>query len=124
MNRKIIRGDIVYADLGQHPKSSVQSGIRPCVVVSNNIGNKNAKILSVCPCTGRIMKKHIPTHIELRAEEVSGYYNNNSILLVEQITVISVTKVISLVGHIHTDSELMEDINKALIRHLDISILS
>ena len=34
--RQIMRGDVIYVDLGQHPNSSIQSGIRPCVVISNN----------------------------------------------------------------------------------------
>ena len=33
--RQIMRGDVIYVDLGQHPNSSIQSGIRPCVVISN-----------------------------------------------------------------------------------------
>lgn len=37
--KNIKRGDIIYVDLGQHPKSSVQSGVRPCIVVSNNRNN-------------------------------------------------------------------------------------
>ena len=38
--RQIMRGDVIYVDLGQHPHSSIQSGIRPCVVISNNQNNK------------------------------------------------------------------------------------
>ena len=38
--KQIIRGDVIYVDLGQHPKTSIQSGVRPCVVVSNNKNNK------------------------------------------------------------------------------------
>ena len=52
--KQIIRGDVIYIDLGQYPKSSVQSGVRPCVVVSNNANNKYAKVLCVCPCLSLI----------------------------------------------------------------------
>ena len=59
--KQIIRGDVIYVDLGQHPKTSIQSGVRPCVVVSNNKNNKYSNTLSVCPCTSRIPKKKIRT---------------------------------------------------------------
>lgn len=61
--KQIIRGDVIYVDLGQHPKTSIQSGVRPCVVVSNNKNNKYSNTLSVCPCTSRVPKKNYNTHI-------------------------------------------------------------
>lgn len=112
--KQIIRGDVIYIDLGQHPKSSVQSGVRPCVVVSNDTNNKYAKGLCVCPCTGNISKNYIPTHVVIEPEDVKGYFEKTSLLLVEQITVVSKNKVISKVGHIPEDSDVMERINAAV----------
>ena len=57
--KQIIRGDVIYVDLGQHPKTSIQSGVRPCVVVSNNKNNKFSKNINICPCTSRVPKKKI-----------------------------------------------------------------
>ena len=123
--KQIIRGDVIYIDLGQHPKSSVQSGVRPCVVVSNNTNNKYAKVLCVCPCTGNISKNYIPTHVVIEPEDVKGYFEKTSLLLAEQITVVSKNKVISKVGHIPEDSDVMEQINNAIARQLGFeSILS
>ncbi len=112
--KQIVRGDVIYVDLGQHPKSSVQSGMRPCVVVSNNRNNQYAKVLSVCPCTARISKKHVPTHVRIEPEEVRGYFEKTSVLLAEQIVTVDKRKVISKTGHIPEDSKIMEKIDAAV----------
>ena len=112
--KQIVRGDVIYVDLGQHPKSSVQSGMRPCVVVSNNRNNQYAKVLSECPCTARVSKKYVPTHVRIEPEEVKGYFEKTSVLLAEQIVTVDKRKVISKTGHIPEDSELMEKIDAAV----------
>lgn len=116
--KQIIRGDVIYIDLGQHPKSSIQSGVRPCVVVSNDTNNKYAKVLCVCPCTSNISKNYIPTQVVIEPKDVKGYFEKTSLLLAEQITVVSKNKVISKVGHIPEDSDVMEQINNAIARQL------
>lgn len=121
--RQIIRGDVIYVDLGQHPKSSIQSGIRPCVVVSNNINNKYSKVLSVCPCTSIIKKINVPTHIIIEPEQVKGYFERTSLLIVEQITAVSKNKVISRVGNIPINSKVMNQIDIAIARQLGIGCL-
>ena len=57
------RGDIYYADLGK-VVGSEQSGIRPVVVVQNNIGNKYSNTVIVLPITSRFKKK-LPTHVSI-----------------------------------------------------------
>lgn len=68
---KIVRGNIIYVDLGQHSKkNSRQFGVRPCLVVSNPKSN----ILSVCPCTTQYEdKKPNPVHVKVTAKDVKGY---------------------------------------------------
>ena len=112
--KQIVRGDVIYVDLGQHPKSSVQSGMRPCVVVSNNRNNQYAKVRSVCPCTARVSKKYVPTHVRIEPEEVKGYFEKTSVLLAEQIVTVDKRKVISKTGHIPEDSKVMEKIDAAV----------
>lgn len=112
--KQIVRGDVIYVDLGQHPKSSVQSGMRPCVVVSNNKNNQYAKVLSVCPCTARISKKYVPTHVRIEPEDVRGYFEKTSILLAEQIATVDKRKIISKVGHIPEGSVTMLQIEEAV----------
>ena len=120
MVKNIIRGDVIYADLGQHTNSCVQSGIRPCVVVSNDKNNKYANSLSVCPCTTKIDKKQIPTHILIQPSDVKGYFERKSVLLAEQITVIGKNMIVSKVGHISEESDVMKAVNGALKRQLDV----
>ena len=115
--KQIIRGDVIYVDLGQHPKTSIQSGVRPCVVVS-----KYSNTLSVCPCTSRIPKKKIITHILVTPKDVKGYFEEESLLLVEQITVVAKKKIISKVGHIPETSEVMKKVNDAIIKQLGVDM--
>lgn len=61
--KEIMRGDIVYVNLGQHPKSSVQSGVRPCIVVSNDRNNKCSTVVNVCPFSSKQDKRFIPVHV-------------------------------------------------------------
>lgn len=118
--KQIIRGDVIYVDLGQHPKTSIQSGVRPCVVVSNNKNNKFSKNINICPCTTKVDKKQIPTHILVNPSDVKGYFEKRSVIMIEQITVVGKKAVISKVGHIPNTSELMKKINKALKKQLDV----
>ena len=55
---KIGRGDILMVNLGQAPGTSLQSGIRPVVVVSNNKANTYSPVVTVVPFTSRVYKKH------------------------------------------------------------------
>lgn len=112
--KQIVRGDVIYVDLGQHPKISVQSGMRLCVLVSNNRNNQYAKVLSVCPCTARASEKYVPTHARIEPEEVKGYFEKTSVLLAEQIVTVDKRKAISKTGHIPEDSKVMEKIGAAV----------
>lgn len=114
--REIVRGDIIYCDLGQHPKSSVQSGMRPCVVVSNNKNNRYSSVLNVCPLTSKLDKKNIPIHVPVTPNDVQGYFRTNAVFLPEQIVTVDKRWIISKVGHIDGDSETMKRINRAMKR--------
>lgn len=113
MMKEIKRGDIVYVDLGQHPHSAVMSGTRPCVVVSNNKGNRCANVLNVCPMSGKIPKKYNPVHVEIGQEDVSGYLAKRSVIYTEQAVPIDKRKVISKTGHV-SNGEVLAGIDKAL----------
>lgn len=116
--RRIMRGDIVYIDLGQHSKSSVQSGMRPCVVLSNNKNNQYSSILNVCPFTSKLDKKYIPVHVLITPDNVKGYLRMKAVFLGEQIVTVDRRKVISKVGHIDSDSELMKSLETAIKKQL------
>lgn len=106
------RGDVIYIDLGQHPKSSVLSGIRPCIVISNNKNNRYTHILNVCPCSCKL--KDIPVHVRILPKNVNGYFEKESDFLAEQIVTVDKRKVISKVGSINNDSEVMSKINEVI----------
>ena len=93
---KIKRGDIIIADLGQH-ETSVQSGIQPCVVMSNNMANRHSSVITVVPLTSRIHKKqYLPTHVFL-----NGYgLGRHSLALCEQITSVAFSDILRVAGRI------------------------
>lgn len=121
MNR-VLRGDIIYINLGQHPKSAVQSGVHPCLVVSNDISNKSSRLLNVCPFSRKQNIKHIPVRIIVSPEEVDGFFDMESAFMPEQIITIDKKQIINKVGHIDCDSETMQKINNALLRQLGMDI--
>lgn len=83
MKWEIKRGDIIMCDLGIR-EGSVQSGIRPCAVVSNDQGNANSSVYIVVPLTSQ-HKKYLPTHVEVA---------ENSYALCEQVTTVSEQQVL------------------------------
>ena len=116
--KDIKRGDILYIDLGQHANSSVQSGMRPCIVMSNNVNNRYSTTLCVCPFSGKI--KENPVHVKVKPSDVKGYFLKDSDCLAEQITTVDKKQIVSKVGHIPEDSEVMRAINKAVFIQLEI----
>ena len=81
-NLKIKRGEIYYADLSP-VIGSEQGGIRPVLIIQNDIGNKYSPTVIVAAITSQLSKAKIPTHIELN----SNKYNlpKDSVVLLEQI---------------------------------------
>ena len=70
---KIQRGDILYADLGVQYQGSMQGGMRPVVVVSNNKANKHSTVITVVPLSTKIYKKQsLPTHVFISAYKAEG----------------------------------------------------
>lgn len=104
----IKRGDIIYCDLGLH-SGSVQSGIRPCVVVSNDTGNMYSTIYIVVPLTTK-HKTEIPTHVELE---------KNSFALCEQCTTISEQQVLRTTNK-SVSQDIMIEIENALRVAMDL----
>jgi mRNA interferase MazF len=89
MNNKISRGDIFYANLKGNIGSE-QGGIRPVLIVQNDIGNKHSPTTIIAPITSKQMKSKLPTHVELTTA-ISGL-PLESIALTEQIRVIDKTR--------------------------------
>lgn len=103
------RGDIYYADLSP-VVGSEQGGIRPVLVIQNDIGNKYSPTVIAAAITSQINKAKMPTHIELEAKDYG--LNKDSVILLEQIRTIDKKRLREKIGRI--DDGLMESVNNAL----------
>lgn len=105
----IKRGDIFYADLSP-VVGSEQGGVRPVLIVQNDIGNKYSPTVIAAAITSQINKAKLPTHIEISAQEYGLL--KDSVILLEQIRTIDKKRLREKVGHL--DEELMAKVNEAL----------
>jgi len=105
----IKRGDIYYADLSP-VIGSEQGGVRPVLIVQNDIGNKYSPTVIAAAITSQINKAKLPTHIEISAQEYGLL--KDSVILLEQIRTIDKKRLREKIGHL--DDELMEKVNEAL----------
>ncbi len=103
------RGDIYYADLSP-VVGSEQGGIRPVLIIQNDVGNKYSPTVIATAITSQINKAKMPTHIELDANEYG--LSRDSVVLAEQIRTIDKRRLKEKIGHL--DSKLMNKVNEAL----------
>lgn len=83
--------EIWFAELGNHYGTSVQSGNRPVLVISNDMANRNSPIITVIPMSSKLKKLELPVHIPVTGRDCEMLRDEGleeSILLVEQITTI------------------------------------
>ena len=122
LNRIPQRGDIWFASLGSHVNSCVQDGIRPVVIISNNIGNAHAETVNIVPMTRHLKKLELPCHTKIYPSNVSDTQQSLdlSMVLAEQLTTISKHSLRSYAGHI-TDSSAMERIENAVTAQLGLT---
>lgn len=92
---KVKRGDIFYADLSP-VVGSEQGGVRPVVIVQNDVGNKYSPTVIIAAITSQINKPKLPTHVAI---EKSKYgLPKNSVILAEQIRTIDKKRLREKVG--------------------------
>ncbi len=103
------RGDIFYADLSP-VVGSEQGGIRPVIIIQNDMGNKYSPTVICAAITSQINKAKLPTHIEISAEKYGLV--KDSVILLEQIRTIDKKRLREKIGG--TDKVLLSEINKAL----------
>lgn len=103
------RGDIYYADLSP-VVGSEQGGIRPVLVLQNDIGNKYSPTVIVAAITSQINKSKLPTHLSIRADQFG--IAKDSVVLLEQLRTIDKKRLRERVCHIDTDN--MKKIDYAL----------
>jgi mRNA interferase MazF len=108
-NVVVKRGDIFYGDLSP-VIGSEQGGIRPVLVIQNDIGNKYSPTVIVAAITSQINKAKLPTHVELAAESYG--ITKDSVILLEQVRTIDKKRLKEKIGHL--SDELMKQVDVAL----------
>ncbi len=109
------RGDVYYADL-RPVIGSEQGGVRPVLIIQNDIGNKHSPTVICAAITSKMNKAKLPTHIELNAAKYD--MEKDSVILLEQLRTIDKRRMKDKVCHL--DTEIMEKVNKALLVSLEL----
>ena len=109
------RGDIYYADL-RPVVGSEQGGVRPVLIIQNDIGNRYSPTVICAAITSRMNKTKLPTHIEI----FSGEYEieKDSVILLEQLRTIDKKRLKDKVCHL--DDEMLKTVDKALCISLEL----
>ena len=110
----IYRGEIYYADLSP-VRGSEQGGLRPVVIIQNDVGNKHSPTTIVAPITSKMGKKPLPTHILFCGCGLA----KDSIILMEQIRVIDKSRLQQKMGSL--PSEKIEAVDMAIKVSLGVS---
>lgn len=110
--QSVQRFEIWFAELGDHYGSSVQSGSRPVLVISNDVANRFSSTLTVIPLTTVQKKLGLPTHIQIAETDCkmlnSHVYLRNSVALAEQVTTIDKKALQNKLGCLTSDAKQRE----------------
>lgn len=109
------RGDVYYADL-RPVVGSEQGGIRPVLIVQNDVGNKHSPTVICAAITSKMNKAKLPTHIELSSLRYD--MDKDSVILLEQLRTIDKKRLKDKVCHL--DDAIMERVNRALMVSLEL----
>ena len=103
------RGDIFYADLSP-VVGSEQGGMRPVLIVQNDVGNRYSPTVIAAAITSKLGKTKLPTHIDVSAEKFG--LAKDSVVLLEQVRTLDKKRLKEKMGHL--DEELMTQVNDAI----------
>ncbi len=109
VDEMILRGDIYYADL-RPVIGSEQGGIRPVLIVQNDVGNRHSPTVICAAITSQMHKAKLPTHVELDSEKYD--LAKDSVVLLEQLRTIDKKRLKDKVCHL--DNQMLREIDKAL----------
>lgn len=116
-SQEIKRGDLYYADLSP-VVGSEQGGIRPVLIIQNDVGNKYSPTVIAAAITSKINKARIPTHIELKSD-VYGL-PKDSVVLLEQLRTLDKRRLTEKIGRL--DALAMANVDTALLISLGFSM--
>lgn len=111
----IRRGDIYYADL-RPVVGSEQGGVRPVLIIQNDVGNKHSPTVICAAITSKMNKAKLPTHVELSSRDCDMV--KDSVILLEQLRTIDKQRLREKICHIEGD--LQEKVNVALRVSLEL----
>ena len=111
----IRRGDVYYADL-RPVVGSEQGGIRPVLIIQNDVGNRHSPTVIVAAITSQINKSKLPTHVELSSRRYETV--KDSVILLEQLRTIDKRRLKERVCHLH--GEILTKVDKALEISLEL----
>ena len=111
----VSRGELYYADLSP-VVGSEQGGLRPVLIVQNNVGNKFSPTVIIAAITSQIQKAKLPTHIELSHTRYA--LTKDSVVLLEQIRTLDKLRLRERIGQL--DSVAMQKVNVGLMISLGI----
>lgn len=103
------RGEVYFADLSP-VVGSEQGGVRPVLVLQNDIGNRFSPTVIIAAITAQIQKAKLPTHVEIDAKKYG--FERDSVILLEQIRTIDKQRLTDKITQL--DTPMMENINRAL----------
>lgn len=109
------RGDIYYADL-RPVIGSEQGGIRPVLIIQNDVGNKHSPTVICAAITSKMNKAKLPTHIELNASKYDMV--KDSVILLEQLRTIDKKRLKDRICHL--DQDIMQVVNDGLMVSLEL----
>jgi mRNA interferase MazF len=103
------RGDIYYADLSP-VVGSEQGGLRPVLIIQNDVGNRYSPTVIAAAITSRLGKNRLPTHIDVYADRVGLV--KDSVILLEQVRTLDKRRLKEKMGHL--DEDMMVQVNRAI----------
>ena len=109
MVTSVKRGDIYYADLSP-VVGSEQGGVRPVLVIQNDVGNKYSPTVIVAAITSRMSKTKLPTHIDVYADRAG--VARDSVVLLEQLRTLDKRRLKEKMGHL--EEPVMREIDNAI----------
>ncbi|MBQ2777872.1 MAG: type II toxin-antitoxin system PemK/MazF family toxin [Peptococcaceae bacterium] len=107
---KVKRGDVYYAELDP-VIGSEQGGVRPVLIIQNDVGNQHSPTTIVAAITGQLSKAKLPTHVDLAGRE--NGLAKNSVVLVEQVRTIDKSRLKEYICTL--DKQIMEQVDQALL---------
>ena len=103
------RGDIYYADLSP-VVGSEQGGLRPVLIIQNDVGNRYSPTVIAAAITSKMGKSRLPTHIDIHADKVG--LAKDSVVLLEQVRTLDKRRLKERMGHL--DEQTMQTVNSAI----------